>query len=195
MPTETNLENIDTTLEAGKITDVKSEKPAELQHSIETYFVGLPGAEKLVADTATGDQVGVRRLETSDVISLKKTVIEQKESDSIEALAGKPIEDQSQTAQETMDATRNEADDMVKIAELLESKKDVILTVDTDSITDTRIPKGNALHLLIKNSEIEPIKKLLADSDYYLEEMDDEIGLKATKGSSEMVFMYAKESK
>lgn len=144
-----------------------------------------------MADTATGDQVGVRRFEVGDVTDVKRTAIEKGEEAALQSFEGKSTEEKEAIAKSAIESSKVEAEDMAEISKLLEGKRDALLIVDVATIKDESIPK-EGLHLLIPKGELEKIKPRLQELGYSIEEIK-QMGLKAEKGRSCFVFLYAKE--
>src|SRR3989338_502028 len=170
-----------------------TEKPAETErpHAIETYKVGLPGAEKMVADTATGDQVGVRRFDVGDVTDVKRTAIEEGEEAALQSLAGQSPENKGAIAKGAIESSQAEGKDIAEISQLLEGQRDALLVVDAATIKNESISK-EGLHLLIPKGELEKVKPRLEELGYSTKEIE-QLGLEAKKGRSQFVFLYAKE--
>src|SRR3989344_271756 len=156
-----------------------TEKPAETErpHAIETYKVGLPGAEKMVADTATGDQVGVRRFEVGDVTDVKRTAIEEGEEAALQSLAGQSPENKGAIAKGAIESSQAEGKDIAEISQLLEGQRDALLVVDAATIKNESISK-EGLHLLIPKGELEKVKPRLEELGYSTKEIE-QLGLEA----------------
>lgn len=169
----------------------ETEQPPKQEHAVETYTVGIPGEKKLVADTATGDQVGVRRFQTGDVNDVKRTVIEEGEEAALQSLEGKSPEEKGAIAKGAVESSKVYAGDMAEISKLLEGKRDTLLVVDAATIKDESIPK-EGLHLLIPKGELGKVKPRLEELGYSTKEIE-QMGLEAEKGRSRFVFLYAKE--
>ncbi|NMC51960.1 hypothetical protein GYA54_04580 [Candidatus Kuenenbacteria bacterium] len=168
-------------------TKDKPQKP----HAIETYYVGLPGQEKLVANTAYGEQVGIRSFDRSSVLDTERAAIEQAEENTLSAMKGKDITEVGDLAKRTIEASGLEAKDVGKLVELLEQKQNIILFVDTETINDPSIPR-EGLHLLIPKGEAEKLQPHLQNFGYDVNQIGD-IGIKAEKGNSKLVFIYSQE--
>lgn len=160
-------------------------------HAIETYHVGLPGQEQLVANTAYGEQVGVRSFDRSSVLDAERAAIEQAEADTLAEMEGRDITEVGDLAHRTVEASGLEAKDVGKLVELLEQKQDMILFVDTKTIDDPSIPR-EGLHLLIPKGEAEKLQPHLESFGYNVDQIGD-TGIKAEKGNSKLVFIYSHE--
>jgi len=166
------------------------EEPQE-SHAIETYHVGLPGQEQLVASTAYGEQVGVRPFERSSVFDAENAAIEQAEEDTLEEIQGRDITEIGDLAHRTIEASGLEGKDVRELVALLEKKEKMILLVDTETIDDPSIPR-EGLHLLIPKGEAEQLEPHLESFGYTVEQVGD-VGIKAEKGNSKLVFIYSRE--
>jgi len=166
------------------------EKPQK-PHAIETHHVGLPGQETLVAETTTGDQVNVRQFDQGSVLDIKRAVIEQVESDALTEIQGKEITDIKNIAKKAIEASDLEAEDVGELLQLLEEKQDMILLVDKATIDNPSIPQ-EGLHLLIPKNESQKLMPHIENFGYTIKEIGD-MGIKAEKGNSKLIFMYAGE--
>lgn len=168
----------------------KKEKPKGAR-AIETYYVGMPGSEHLVADTATGDQVTVRPFEAGSVVDAERTAIAQADKDALKLTAGKDPSEILDIAHKATEASNAEAKDLGSITKLLEEKKDMMLFVDAASIRSDRIPK-EGLHVLIPKDEMNKLKPHVEELGYTLREIPN-VGVVAEKGNSKLTFLHSRE--
>ena len=169
------------------------EKSAEVEHSIRVTYVDLPdGTQILVANNAKGEQIVVSKLEDSDITHFKRDIIDRAEAEGMKHLDEESgsLEDMSYRVRQITESSHAEGEDMAKIMQLLESKKDVILFVDSDNIHDSAIPTDGALHLLVKKTELESVSKPLEDLGYESSDLGD-IGVISKKGESKIIFLFA----
>jgi len=169
---------------------VAKESPLQ-HHRIETYKVGMPGAEKLVADTLAGEQVGVRHFEAGDVTKIKRSAVEENEGRAIQSLPGKPVDAKQEIAQHAIAESQAETDDLADIKRLLEGKRDTLLAVDSATVKNEAIPR-DCLQLLIPKDELTKLAPHLKELGYEINEVG-QLGVEATKGHSKFFFLYSKE--
>lgn len=187
---EIDREQIANESEPKQPTPETKEKPQK-PHAIETYHVGLPGQEQLVANTAYGEQVGVHSFDRSSVLDAERAAIEQAEKDTLSEMKGKDITEVGDLAHQAIEASGLEAKDVGKLVELLEQRQDMILFVDTETIDNPSIP-SEGLPLLIPKGEAEKLQPHLEGFGYNVDQIGD-TGIKAEKGNSKLVFIYSRE--
>jgi len=188
---EIDREQIAKESERPKQSGLETKEEPQKPHAIETYRVGLPGQEQLVADTAYGEQVGVRSFDRSSVLDAERAAIEQAEEDTLAEMKERDITEFGDLAHRAVEASGLEAKDVGKLVELLEQKQDMILFVDTQTIDNPSILR-EGLHLLIPKGEAEKLKSHLEGFGYNVDQIGD-TGVKAEKGNSKLVFIYSRE--
>lgn len=184
----------DSSITAEKIPtliDDTQKQSAPRPHSIDVYTVGLPGEEQLVADTVSGNQVGVRYLATGDIAAVKRLIIEEIEKAALASRDGISVEQEKAVLQEAIEATRQEAEDVASICELFEERKNAILVVDSQSAQNT-IGHNDGLCLLIDKTDLHGVEARLQQLGYTIQDVNGQ-GIQATKGRSRFTFLYAKE--
>lgn len=154
------------------------------QHSLETSYVGVPGSEKLVAETENGQQVEVKIFESSDVSRDFKSITGGEDS-ALKQMEGQSVEQKGKLAKQTTEQSQKQAKDLLALSQLFETSKNEILMVKPESARGLGIDVNFCA--MLSGSKQELVKTRLQALGYNI--IADERGFRAEAGNIKLFFV------
>jgi len=193
MPSTHSFENMPAAETSPKQDTIPIKKPEHQpkthDHKIHTFDVGIPGQEKMVANTASNDQVAVQPYNPHDITKWKKDVVSKKEAAALENINNQPLEAKGALAHEAIESSRQETQDLEKLKLALDKERDSLFTIERASI-DLPVPEAE-LYLLITRASAERVKQTFTELNYSVNKINN--GLEVIKGTAKIVLLFSED--